>query len=223
VNGTEALLVGAAPAPDDGGFYAKLISDAQYVIAADAGVSVCLAAGRVPDVCIGDFDSADPADLERARRQGAEMHTYPARKDESDLDLAIALARSRGFRAVDITAASSGRLDHTLAALGTLLGAAPMRARFLEPDFTAFVADAVFRPELDLACTRGATVSIFAVGCDAIVSSVGLIYPLEHTTLCPLSSLGLSNVAAAPSQTIQVARGRVLVIISESNGDVRSP
>ena len=218
-----ALIVGAAPAPDAADFYSTLIARAAYVIAADAGVSVCLAAGRVPDACVGDFDSVDPADLAHAERQGAELHTHPARKDESDLDLALGLARSKGFRAVDVTAASSGRLDHTLAALGTLVRAAPLRARCVEPDFIAHVVDADAHASLHLTCAPGTILSVFAVGGDAVVSARGVSYPLDRTTLAPLSSLGLSNVAAASAQTFQVARGRVLVIRSESSGGLRSP
>ncbi len=62
------------------------------IIAADGGADYCRELDLVPDVIIGDMDSigCDPATT--ADFQDAEIIRHPARKDATDLELAIRLA-----------------------------------------------------------------------------------------------------------------------------------
>ena len=62
------------------------------VIAADGGARHCLAHGIQPTVVIGDLDSLRPDELATLETGGAQILTYPARKDHTDLELAIELA-----------------------------------------------------------------------------------------------------------------------------------
>ena len=211
--GARTLIVAAAPAADAAAFYATLITGAPYVIAVDAGVALCLAAGRNPDVCIGDFDSAEPGDLDLARSSGSVVITYPAEKDESDLALALAHARGAGLGPVTVTAAFSGRVDHTLAALGALLAAADLPAVGMEPDAVYHVLDARVRPELRLDLPVGTTLSAFAADPQTVVTIEGVRYPLAATLLEPWTSRGLSNLATSDVQTIRLHEGRLLVIV----------
>ncbi len=72
------------------------LSPGDFIIAADGGAQHCLALGLIPAVVIGDLDSLTPADLEALEAQGAEIVQFPARKDFTDLELALKHARSSG-------------------------------------------------------------------------------------------------------------------------------
>jgi thiamine pyrophosphokinase len=193
------------------------------VIAADAGAAVCRAAGRVPDVCVGDFDSIDEATLAWLRQADVDLRHHPVDKDASDLDLALDLARQNGATALDITAAFSGRIDHTLAAFGTLVRAAELAPRALEPSFTAYVIGARGAAGLQLEEPVGTTISLFALDGEVSVTTKGLRYALNAAPLPRHTSLGLSNRADSPRQGVEVLDGRVLVIVSrDAPGDGRS-
>ncbi len=212
------LIVGAAPVPDVSGHYASLIGRAGFLIAADGGLLTCLAAGRVPDVCVGDFDSTPAEALSGAADAGAQIRRFPAVKDVSDLDLALDVARERGERPVIICAAFSGRVDHTLTALGTLVSAADLAGYADEPGWVAIPLDEVVRPSCRLAVPSGGVVSVLAVGGPAIVSAEGFEYPLEKSSLRPLSSLGLSNVSRGCVQSVTAHAGTALVIVNRGVG-----
>lgn len=212
------LIVGAAPAPDPSGHYGRLIARAARVIAADGGLLTCLDVGRVPDLCIGDFDSTPAGALARAGAAGADIRRYPREKDVSDLDLAVGAVRETGGGPVTLCAAFSGRLDHTLAALGTLQMAADIGAVADEPDWMGVPLDSATRPECALTLPAETVVSVFAVAGPARVSARGFDYGLDRTALVPLSSYGLSNVSRDATQWVRADSGAVLVIVNRGSG-----
>lgn len=205
------LIVGAAPAPGALSWYRAAIAGAPVVIAADGGLELCRAAGRVPEICIGDFDSVDEASLAAAAAAGARVVRFPAEKDASDLDLAIGLCRQEGLGPVLVTAAFTGRPDHTLAAFGALVRGRDLKARAEEPDWWAsalMAGDAA-----DLALRSGTRFSLLAIEGTAVVSVSGARYPLRDRPLRPLSSHGISNVAIEARQRVEVADGVVLLVV----------
>ena len=187
-----ALLVCAAPLPGSAELVARLATSADLVMAVDGGGSLCLEARLVPDLLVGDFDSLPQAAFDELQAAGARVVQYPAEKDQTDLELALDLARKNGVDSVTVTAASSGRLDHTLAALGALARAADMRPRLLEPELQAWILSATDRAILDLR-GQGATLSLMAIGRDAVVSVSGTRWLLDHHILHCCSGLGLGN------------------------------
>jgi thiamine pyrophosphokinase len=170
----------------------------------------------MPDICVGDFDSVSPDSLRAARDGGAEIVTYPADKDASDLDLALDIALERRFGPVTITAAFSGRLDHTLASLGTLLRGSRAEARVVEPHVTIHAIDAEAHPTLLLHLSLGTEFSVFAADPEAALTVTGARYELHEDHLAPWSSRGLSNVSLAPDVSFTTTAGRCLVIVNAS-------
>jgi thiamine pyrophosphokinase len=207
-----ALLVCAAPVAGSSALVARLAPNADVVIAVDGGASVCLDGGVTPDLLVGDLDSAASDTIDRLLARGVPVHRFPAEKDATDLELAIAEARKQGADELVVTAATAGRLDHTLGALATLSASADLVPRIAEPDLSAWVLARRARRALTLT-GMGSIVSLVAWGGMALVSARGVRWPLDNFDLGPETTLGVSNVInSADGATISVHQGTVLVL-----------
>ena len=213
-----ALLVGAAPVSGSASLLTTLTAEVDVVIAVDGGGSLCLEAGVVPGIVVGDFDSLPPADEDRLRELGSVLRRFPAEKDASDLELAVAEARTLGATSVVVTAAASGRLDHTMTAIAVLAAASDLQTRLVEPSLQVWVLSPEGARSLTL-LGSGATISLLAFGGDAVVSASGVVWGLEEAALSPTSSLGLSNrIGAGGTAHVCVSEGVVLVFAPRVEG-----
>ena len=86
-------------------------------IAADSGIASMEALGFIPDVIIGDLDSAPLALLSEPKYKDIPRIIHPTEKDDTDLMLAVKYALDNGCRDIIIIGGIGGRLDHTLANL----------------------------------------------------------------------------------------------------------
>jgi thiamine pyrophosphokinase len=207
------LVVGAAWAPGRDDFYAALAARHDLVIAADAAAERLQASGVMPDLAVGDFDSAQPGAPRRLREAGVMVREFPAAKDETDLDLAADEARAAGATSVTLTGAFRDRLDHTLAALGALGRLADLEAVAVEPDLRIWTLSGTARPSLELALAPRTVVSAFSLdGTATGVSLRGFRYPLEDAVLEPMSGFGVSNVVEASTQRAGLKTGTLLLM-----------
>ena len=88
-------------------YYKEYLSD-RFIICADSGYLKCNALGIVPDVIIGDFDSAPLPDTK------AEVIVLPVRKDDTDTLSCAKYALEQGFKDIIILGGIGDRADHTL-------------------------------------------------------------------------------------------------------------
>lgn len=179
-------------------------------IAADGGAALLQDVGITPTAIVGDMDSLDPRRLEDLAVQGAYVQRHSPRKDVTDLDLCLDYVRGHGVREVAVIGATGGRLDHTLAAIGSVAAATDLIPKLVDPGLRGYVLDTVHRPRLTLSDVGG-TVSILAIGGAASVASTGLRWPLDGLELEPLSSHGVSNIVESVPASIEVGEGIVLV------------
>lgn len=213
-----ALVVCAAPLPGHRRYYQRLISSwAGRVIAVDAGADLCHVSARPPEVLVGDFDSISATAHAYAQDAGAILRSAPVDKDVTDLDLALTAARELGSETVVVTAAWSGRLDHTLSAFGSVLADTALTIDLLDPGMAGCVLDARARRAVTLS-GPGATFSLFAAESGVSVSCSGVRYPLDHSALPPLSSLGVSNVVLTEDAFVVAERARLLVLSHTVSG-----
>jgi thiamine pyrophosphokinase len=200
------VAAGAGPSRLDG------LPDGAFVIAADGGLERCRELGLRASVVVGDFDSVAAEALADAERGGAELLRHPARKDATDLELALDEALARGAERILVVASAEGRLDHLLSSL-LLLGS----DRYAAVEVDALVGAArvhVVRGERVLGGAPGELVTLLALGgCAEGVTTEGLEYPLRGETLEPGSSRGVSNTLVDRRATISVDRGTVLAIL----------
>ena len=115
-----------------------------------------------------------------------------------------------------LCAAFSGRLDHTLAALGTLCSAVDLDVVADEPGWIGVPLDSEARPSCTLTLPPDTVVSLFAINGSARVSVGGFEYGLDGAVLAPLSSHGLSNVTRDETQWVRVESGAALVIANRA-------
>lgn len=211
-----ALIVGAAPVPDSERFYRDLIERFDLVLACDAAAEWCLGLGCVPTWAVGDFDSALPGAQDRLAAAGVEVVAYPRDKDLTDLDLAASHAVSLGAASLTFTAAYSGRLDHTLAALGTLRRHADSSPVVLEPAFTAWLLSDRRRPSLAFDAAPGSVFSVVALDPVGGLTVRGGRYAADGLDLDPLSSRAISNVSVGSRVEVELHSGCALVMLVHS-------
>ncbi len=207
-----ALLVAAAAEPASPQLLARLAPNADVVIAVDGGAELCRESGVVPSVVVGDLDSTSSDTVDRLLSQGVPIHRYPVEKDATDLELAIGEARRMGATEIVVTAATSGRLDHTLGTLAALSAAADLAPTLVEPDLAGWLLGGSGRSSLQLTGV-GATISLIPWGGVALVSATGVRWPLSRAEIGPETTLGVSNVVcAAAGAMLTVHQGMVFAL-----------
>jgi len=181
------------------------------VVAADGGVDHALEMGLTVDVAVGDFDSVSAAGLAAAIDSGARVVRFPAKKDATDLELALDEAASLAPERVLVIGSPGGRLDHLFGAL--LILGSERYARFeLDAHFGSATAHVV-RSERRLSGEIGELISLFALhGVAEGVTAEGLVYPLRGEPLEPGSGRGVSNAFAAPTARIAVESGVLIAV-----------
>ncbi len=184
------------------------------LVAADGGLQHCLTWGLRPDLLIGDLDSVADQDLSVLQSQGVEIQRHPARKDETDLELALREIQRRGAREAIVLGGLGGRWDQSLA--NSLLLA--------NPDFRDLALRLVDGPQ-ELLCIHGGqvatirgrpgdTVSLIPLAGNADgVHTQGLEYRLAGEALEFAATRGVSNVLLEEHAQIRLQAGRLLCAI----------
>lgn len=183
------------------------------IICADGGTRHALALGLTPDVVIGDLDSLEAAVQAELRAAGVRFESYPVRKDETDLELAIGLAIAEGATAIDLAAVLGGRLDQTLANLMLLTRPewAAVRLRAIEGDEIAWPGRG--GETITIPGRPGDTLSLVPLTPQVTgVTLEGVEWPLHRATLRLGSTLTISNVLSASAARLHLEEGLVLII-----------
>jgi len=188
------------------------IRPADRLIAADGGLHHLLALGLTPHVLIGDLDSVEPAEAAAVEAGGARVERFSPRKDQTDLELAVRLARAEGASDILIFGALGARWDQTLANL--LLLAHPdfraARLRLVDGAQQIYLVQshAVIEGQ------PGDTVSLISLQGDASgVTTHGLEYPLHDGRLAFGSTLGVSNVLLEARASVWVTQGLLACVV----------
>lgn len=187
-----------------------------YSIAVDSGIHFFMQAGFMPQEALGDFDSADPAQLREIRQDSrVKIHQYNPQKDAVDTELALQLAIEKGSSEIHILGGTGTRLDHVLASV-RLLGLA------MERDILCFLVDAHNRIRLINKRTvltkegqYGKYVSLLPLTTKVHgVTLSGFRYPLNNYTLEGFGSIGVSNEIAGQEASIDFTDG--ILILAET-------
>ena len=80
----------------DYSFCKAYMDGAGVVICCDSGLRHAKALGIRPDYIVGDFDSVSPEVWDYYKGQGIPVRQFPARKNETDMELGVLLALELG-------------------------------------------------------------------------------------------------------------------------------
>lgn len=188
-----------------------------FIISADSGMEFCRDAGIMPDMLLGDFDSAKPETLAYFRAQCPErIRTFPSQKDETDTELAIKKAIEAGAGEITVLGGTGSRLDHVLGNIQLLKIA-------LDAGVDCLIVDAHNRLrmidkglELKKSEQFGHYVSLIPFTPQVTgVTLTGFFYPLNDFTLTTGKALGVSNEITEEKAVIDLKDGILLVIESD--------
>ena len=175
------------------------------IICADRGLDHALAAGLVPDIVVGDFDSADSQPPEGVRV----VRTVPE-KDDTDTILACEVAIDEGCDEIRLYCARGGRTDHTIANIQTM---EMMRRRGVNVTIVGEGERIYLAHEREVAIPKfRGYVSVFSYGEDCTVSEYGMKYGLVRYRLDNSYPLGVSNEVAEDVGRIIVHAGTALIV-----------
>lgn len=189
------------------------------VIAVDNGLTYAKRLGVTPDIVVGDFDTfgidnvQKSVDLTRTK-----VIAVNPEKDDTDTELALNTAISKGSTSIDIICATGNRFDHTLGNLQNLYLCmnAGVEARIIDrQNIIRLINDGntiVKKSEL-----RGKYVSLIPFAGEVTgVTLKGFKYPLDNYTIEPGYSIGVSNELVESEGTITIGSG-VLILINSND------
>lgn len=207
----KAVIIGAGEIYSDERVRA-LLHPCDLLICADGGVRHAVRLGLVPDLILGDFDSASPELIAELSGRGIPVVRVPVEKDQTDTHLALDEALRRGATEILLVGGSGHRLDHTLSNL-LLLPAVPEPVEVSLADGQNIVR--LLRPGRSMLVKGlpGEFLSLLPLSPEVTgVVACGVKWPLDGATLRWGISLGVSNRLEGTEATVSIDNGYLLVI-----------
>ena len=204
--------------PIDLGFARSYLSGEGFerVIAVDRGLNAAWALGIVPDVIVGDFDSADPAALaDFRRREHIVWEVHQPEKDDTDTELAIKRAAAMGAGYIVLLGATGGRLDHLLGNIHLLYPCLQrgVEACILDPGNKLYLIDG--ERHFKRREVWGTYISFLPLTEEVKgITLRGFKYPLTDKDIAIGTSLCISNELAADEAVITLQDGVLIVVES---------
>ena len=165
------------------------------VIAADSGMMHATALRLVPELWVGDFDSAG-SELSIQYRD-VPRETFPAEKDATDGAIAVSEAIRRGATEIVLLGGLGGQTDHTMGVLGQSLELARKGIACLLSSGTE-EAWPLLPGEMAVELPPETRLSIIPYTDLEGLDLEGVKWPLENRSVPLGSTLTLSNVALGP-------------------------
>lgn len=194
------------------------VTEEDFVIAVDGGLSYCSVLEVEPDLILGDFDSVSEKEAEAIEvlehKIPERIIRLPREKDDTDMLAALKEGLARGYRQFRIYAGTGGRFDHTLANIQCLLFLKNHDAVGYLVDGTGMILviqnEAVhFRKDLE------GTLSLFSlVEKSEGVTIEGMKYSLQDASIQNDFPIGISNEFIGEEAMISVEDGVLVCMIS---------
>lgn len=197
----------------DKSFYKGFIQPGDRIFCADGGSEHARSLGLVPELILGDIDSSSEKTVHYFESLGVPVMRLSPVKDETDTQALLRKLDCMPFREVLLAGALGGRIDHTIANIALL-------EKFNREDrVTAIVSPneriEVISAKRILKRCKGATVSLLSIGKKSRVTLRGFEYPLADEIIERGDSRGISNIVHSERATIEVHKGKLLMILME--------
>ena len=198
-----------------GGEYHPLPDNLKYdfLIAPDHGYDYAMKMGVVPDLILGDFDSAC---YDKESIKDIPVESFPVCKDDTDTMLSIKKALSLGYEHIIIVCALGKRFDHAFANIQSMAYVAS-HGGMCEVYGNGEYLRTICNETATLNRKKGYSLSLFSLtdSCEG-VSIKGSAYDCEDITLTNTFPLGVSNKWKDDVVTVSARTGILLAVESEA-------
>lgn len=183
-----------------------------YIICADGGANHIYNMQMKPDYIIGDLDSVEDKVKNYYKNLNVKFEKFPTKKNETDTELCIYLAKNLKAKQIDFIAALGGRTDHMIANINLLYyikmqGIIP---RIISENEEIYIG---INEEISIHGKKGDVISVIPINGNArSVTLTKLEYPLKDYNMKFYLPLGTSNVMLENECKIKVDHGSLLVI-----------
>jgi thiamine pyrophosphokinase len=231
------------------GLAQRLARNVDVIVAADGGANVARKLGIHPDVIIGDLDSITTVtkrffakrkplsarltvpimaggkplagfpflSYPRSEERGYTQFIRVTRQDNTDLEKALDVLLKHKCTRATIIAATGKRLDHTLGNLSVMWNyTTRIEIEIVGEGFVALP----IRQKKVIAAKKGTTVSLVPFGACSGITLRGLFYPLTNAAM-RVGEIGVSNVVKASPFTVEVKKGRMLMIVLADHSSLK--
>lgn len=181
--------------------------EADFSIAADAGMKAFEESGLVPDLLIGDMDSFALGDTPLA----CEVELIE-NQDRTDFQKALSRPEVQHAKEVIILGGTGGRSDHFLNNLMIAAGLPAVMKVCFDAD-AEIIHRVTSESAICLQGLKGQTVSLVPVGFCEGVTATGFRWPLVAMDMGPGRSLSQSNLVEADECEVRLVSGTLYVVI----------
>ncbi|MDR0540086.1 MAG: thiamine diphosphokinase [Spirochaetaceae bacterium] len=203
----------------------ELAEGAGRIIAADSGLIACEEAGFTPDFVTGDMDSLEEAgQTGRLRGYEGRVFRHPRDKDETDTELAIALARQLRREEgedghVRLIGGGGGRLDHLFAIRELFENESPPLSWHTKNEDMYWIEADGEKADFTLRTRHGAVISLLPLSSARFegkgwkIRSGGLKWETDNVRW-KRGFVGICNVSENDTFTLFAECGRFMVIVN---------
>jgi len=177
------------------------------IICADGGANSARKLGIIPDFIIGDLDSISLSTLKYFKNKSTIIQIK--RQNDTDVEKCLKFAIKKGFKEAILLGVTGDRLDHTICNLGIVIKFFSKIKIYLTAEssfLTPINSDTIIKSKI------GETISIYAFDHKTRITSVGLKYKLQKSSLPFGVRESTSNVSISNEVKLKVSGGIVFVI-----------
>lgn len=179
----------------------------KFLVGVDGGNNYLSKLGLIPDLAIGDFDSINPTLLKKLESKTKVIHLR--RQNDTDVEKALKYLIKNNFTDVILLGGTGDRLDHSIANIGFVL------KYFDKIRISIIHYNSILIPltgKVELNCWKNEIISLYTFSPETIVSSQGLKYKLNKTSLMIGKKDSTSNIATGTKVKLIIENGVVCVV-----------
>lgn len=181
----------------------------ETLICADGGANSAVKYDLLPDYIIGDLDSIKPETYDYYFERTKIIQIK--RQNDTDVEKCLKFAIKQKYDVAVLLGATGNRLDHSLCNLGIVL-------KFYDTIKISIIhEESILKPysgTISLKTFRGETISLYGFDGKTKITSVGLKYKLNNTSLPFGKKESTSNVANGEEVTLKIKNGVAFVVRS---------
>lgn len=208
-----AIIISGGKAPSKE-LLLSYIKEDDFLIGVDKGCNAFYEYNIVPDLIVGDFDSAKKEYIEALIKKGVKAEKYNPEKDYTDTHLGYIKAKENRADEIIMFGVTGTRLDHTLANLGILFIALKdkIKLEIIDDNNRIFLID----KKTTFKGKEGELISFHALS-DVVknINISGAKYELKNYDMTLLEPRAICNEFLNKDITISFDEGIIMVIFPQ--------